>query len=428
MFVFSMKKLLKVFSFVVIYLFSLSVFGWMAFHVSKGDKNFGFLNEPVKFMYSFPDLFTTSVEEVKTLPPTFIKTYEHFEAINRLESDLIVLSTYSDANNTRSIVLMNLKNDSVYYKWNVENDYEVTDRIINPILFSGKELVYSFQGKELRRIDSLSDIIWRQDSIEAHHAMTLDADSNIWLCSFEPVYHALGMYKLDGRSVFYKDNYITKLDPETGSILYHKSISSILEENDRSNYLLKSASVLDPLHCNDVEPAPKTTAYYKEGDVFISLRQPSLVIHFRPSTDEIVNMIKGPFISQHDVDFLNDSTLVLFNNNYYTNSSTASMQPPPDFGNLAVAGDFYSNIVCYHFAHDSFSFLGDSIFRANRIFTETEGLMEFIDDSTYFVEEQNSGLIWVLRNDEVVYKNVLASQHKGHHHLPNWIRIIDYDE
>jgi hypothetical protein len=104
--------------------------------------------------------------------------------------------------------------------------------------------------------------------------------------------------------------------------------------------------------------------------------------------------------------------------------SDASKAPPKDSSRLQVAGDFYSNIIRYDFATGNISFIGDSVFRANKIFTNTEGLVDFIDPSTYFVEEQNTGLIWVIKDDEVIYKNVLASQHDGYHHLPNWIRII----
>lgn len=423
-----MQKVLKAFSFIVISLFTLSIFGWMVFHISQGDKNFGFFTGTVKFMYSFPDLFSRSVEEVNALPETFVPTPEDFEPINKLDSDLIVLSTYSDTSDSRSIILLNLKNDSVLYKWTVENPYEDYKRILNPLLFPEKNLVYSYDGKGLRRIDSLANIIWKQDNVDAHHSMNIDSNGNIWICTFAPVYYATGHYKLDGRSVFYKDNYITKIDPETGSILFHKSISKILTDNHLSNYLLKSAVVMDPLHINDVEPAFKSTPYYKEGDLFISARQSSFIMHYRPETDKVINMIEGPFVSQHDVDFLNDTTLVIFNNNYYSIRSTASFEPPEDSSLLENAGDFFSNIVCYNFNSKSFLFIGDSIFRENEIFTESEGLMEFINPTTYLVEEQNTGLIWVIKDDEVVYKNILKSQHEEYHHLPNWLRIVKHYE
>jgi hypothetical protein len=420
-----MKKILKTFSLIVIFLFTLSIFGWMVFHISEGDKKFGFLTGSVKFMYTFPDLFSQSVEEVKALPETFIKTPEDFKSINNLDSDFIVLSTYSDTSDSRSIVLLNLKNDSILYKWTVKNPFTEVYRILNPLLFPEKSLVYSFDNHTgLRRIDSLTNFIWKQDSIFAHHSMTLDSNGDIWICSFEPVYYATGLYKLEGRSVFYIDNAITKVDAETGRILFHKSITNILTENNLSNYILKSANVLDPLHINDVEPALKSTKYYKEGDLFISAKNSSFIMHYRPSTNKVMNIIEGPFASQHDVDFLNDNSLVIFNNNFYPVWSNGTKPPPKDSSRLVIAGDYYSNIVRYDFGNNSFSFIGDSVFRANKIFTGTEGLMEFVDPSTYFVEEQNTGLIWIIKDDKVLYKNVLKSQHEGYHHLPNWIRLI----
>ena len=424
-----MKKVLKTFSIVVISLFTLSIFGWMVSHITEGDKNYGFLTEPVKYIVAFPDLFSQSVEEVKRPPKTFIVTPKDFKPINKLNSDVIVLASYSDTTRLRSIVLLNLRNDSILYKWTVKNPYKVHKRIENPLLFPKKSLVFSFHDKpSLRRIDSLSHVIWKQDSIFPHHSMNPDKNGDIWLCTHQPVYYATGMYKLNGRSVFYNDDYITKVDAETGRIMFHKSVTEILRENNLSSYILKSSNIKDPYHINDVEPALKSTRYYRQGDLFISSRNLSIIMHYRPSTNKVIKIIEGPFTSQHDVDLLNDSTLVIFNNNFYNLGILGSKEPPKDSSRLEFAGDFYSNIVRYDFCNDSLSFIGDSIFRENNIFTGTEGLVDFIDPSTYFVEEQNSGLLWIIKNNQVIYKNVLASQHKGYHHLPNWTRIIKHDE
>ncbi|MGB0432214.1 MAG: hypothetical protein ACPGLV_17190, partial [Bacteroidia bacterium] len=118
-----MKKILSIFSTIIISLFFLSLFGWMVNQISTKNKKFGFVTEPIKFMYSFPDLFKQSVKEVKSLPRTYIKTYEHFEPVNKLKKDLIVLTTHSDTSDTRSIVLMNLKNDSILKRWKIENPW-----------------------------------------------------------------------------------------------------------------------------------------------------------------------------------------------------------------------------------------------------------------------------------------------------------------
>ena len=37
-------------------------------------------------------------------------------------------------------------------------------------------------------------------------------------------------------------------------------------------------------------------------------------MHYRPATGEVVELIEGPFISQHDVDIESDSTIIFFNN------------------------------------------------------------------------------------------------------------------
>lgn len=423
-------KILKSFSILIIVLFSLSVYGWMVKHIEKGDKKFGLLTKPVKSLYAFPELFKKSVEEVKTLPKTFVKTPENFEAINRLENDVVALITYSDKNNTRSIDLINLRNDSVLHHWSVKNPFKKDHhRIVHPILLANNHIIYSFMGKAIHRIDAESNLVWKQDRIESHHSMNFDDNGDLWICSYDAkVWISTGYYDINGKTIFYLDQYITKIDPETGNKLFHKSIADILKENNLSNYLIKSANTKDPIHLNDVQPALKTTQYYNKGDLFLSLRQPSIVIHYRPETNKVIDIIEGPFVSQHDVDFYENNALVLFNNNSHTLGNKESMKPPRDSSKLIYSGNFHSDIIKYDFESKSSVILHDSLFKAHELFTHTEGLMEYLAPNTIFVEEQNSGVLWIFENNKVIYKNVLQSQHEGYHHLPNWTRIIkDYE-
>ncbi len=424
-----MNKILKTFSIIVISIFSLSLFAWIVHHVSLGDKNFGVVNKVVESVYSFPDLFKQSVNEVKRPPKTFVATPDDFEPINKLKSDLKVLTAYSDTGRFRSIELLNLKNDSVLYKWKIKNPYKKHTRIINPILLPDKSVIFGFDGfSGLMKIDSLCNLIWSQDSVQVHHSMNLDNNGDVWVCTFKSTSYTPGTYKINGRQVFFKDNYITKIDGESGKILFNRSLTEIFTNNHLAPYLIKSGVVKDPIHLNDIQPALKSTANYEEGDLFISMRNPSLIIHYRPVEDKVIRVIEGPFASQHDVDFYDDQSIVFFNNNSYSVSSEESRAAPNDMKNVVEAGDFYSNIVYYNLDSHEFSFIGDSVFRVNQIYTGTEGLVDFIDPETYFVEEQNSSVLWVIQNNEVVYKNVLKSQYKGYHHLSNWTRIIkDYE-
>ncbi|MAC96317.1 MAG: hypothetical protein CMC96_12555 [Flavobacteriales bacterium] len=426
-----MKKALTVLSSIIIVLFILALYGWMVNQIGTGKKKFGFLTEPIKFMYSFPDLFKTSVKEVKTLPKTFIPTPKNFKPVNKLNKDLNVLISYSNKKDNRSIVLMNLKNDSILKSWDIENPFKKTNRIWHPILYPDGSLLYKLDDEQSGLIMQGPDgkIIWKNKKVIPHHSMNLNKEGDIWSCTNRR-WMSGGQYYLAGEEVRYNDFRITKYEKETGKILFDKSITEILAENNIGNYVLKTNISKDPLHLNDVEPALKTTEFYQEDDVFLSLRNISVILHYRPSTNELIDVIEGPFIHQHDVDFLNDSTLVLFNNNTFKNWSgqhvakTHKLKNPKE---VVKAGTFQSNLMSYNLRTKEFKSIGDSVFKANDIHTTTEGLVEFLNKDTYFVEEQNSGLLWVIKNDEVIYKNVIKSQHKGHHHLPNWARVVSHE-
>lgn len=421
-----MNKLAKILASVIIGLAVLSLFGWMSVQIASQNKEFGFLTEPIKQLYSFPELSVASVEEAKTLglPKTFMKTPENFQEINKLKKDLVVLSAYSDTGNSRTVALINLRNDSVLRKWTFSDPIEDHERIFHPLLMPNGDLVYSFKGKSLMRVDPSSNLIWKQDQIWPHHAKELNSEGDIWVNTYTPGYRATGVYRINGKKVFFKDESITKIDGETGEILFQKSIAEILKENGLSNYLLKSGSMSDPIHTNDVQPALKTTEFYHEDDVFISAKQLSAILHYRPQTNELIRVIEGPFVSQHDVDFYDDNSLVFFNNNYYISPMNNYWEDPKSDSSLVFAGDLYSNIVKYDFNTESFSFLADSVFKSNQIFSMTEGLIDFYEPNTCLVEQQNAGVLWVIKDDEVIYKDVLKSFHEGYHHLPNWTRVV----
>ncbi|MEM7160893.1 MAG: arylsulfotransferase family protein [Bacteroidota bacterium] len=423
-----MNKVLKIFSTAVIILFVLSVFGWMVDQISNKNKSFGILTEPIKFMYSFPDLFNESVEEVKTLPRTYIHTPTKFKSVNKLKKDLIVLITHSDEGDKRTVKLLNLRNDSIFREWTLDNPWDEVARIVNTIYLENGSLIYNYYYKGrpgLVRLDSVGNTLWKNDSLVIHHGMNLGSDGHIWTCSVLRG-AASGFYTRDGKKNFYDDNRITKFDVSSGEILFDKSVTEILVENNLSNYILKSSALDDPLHLNDIKPALKTTDSFNEDDLFISLRNISCVIHYRPSSNELIQIIEGPFINQHDVDFLNDSTLTIFNNNTYVDKSRPPQEPHNLDWRLKDAGSFYSNIVSYDLKNDVFEFIGQNVFQRNTIFTLNEGLAEPLAPDTFFIEEQNSGKLWVISGEEVIYKNVLNSQHEGYHHLPNWTRIVSY--
>jgi hypothetical protein len=86
----------------------------------------------------------------------------------------------------------------------------------------------------------------------------------------------------------------------------------------------------DPTHLNDIQPVLADGPYWKKGDLFVSLRNISSIMLYRPSTDQIVWMKRGPWLSQHDVDILDDHRISVYDNNVQDRGAGGcfSMAPP----------------------------------------------------------------------------------------------------
>src|SRR5690606_40126395 len=57
--------------------------------------------------------------------------------------------------------------------------------------------------------------------------------------------------------------------------------------------------------------------------LFLSFRHMSMIMLYRPATDEIVWKKQGPWLAQHDVDILDATRIGVFNNNAYDRGTDA---------------------------------------------------------------------------------------------------------
>ena len=48
----------------------------------------------------------------------------------------------------------------------------------------------------------------------------------------------------------------------------------------------------EPIHLNDIEPVLKDGKFWKKGDLFLSSRSQSAIIHYRPKLNKVVNYLK----------------------------------------------------------------------------------------------------------------------------------------
>jgi hypothetical protein len=196
---------------------------------------------------------------------------------------------------------------------------------------------------------------------------------------------------------------------QNGKILLNKSVIEILIENKifDDNHYKKFRNSGDPIHLNDIEPVLFDSEYFKKGDIFLSIRDQSAIMHYRPETNKIINYIKGPFAMNHDVDIISNKEISIFNNN-----------------NFVIDNEF-SNVLIYNFETKKFKKLFDINLKKDNFKTETNGQSEILDDFSLIVNENNHGRI-ILYNSfgkkEWEFVNKDINDDIGY---TGWIRIIE---
>lgn len=429
------KRGAKVLTQIVALLAVLSVFGWMSKHRAKGDRDFGWANGWVEALSGFPDLFQRSVEQMRQLPQTYVPTPPEFEPLNHLEQDVLTLTVYSNADEGRQFAVRNLRNGKELYRWVLPDTLGPLKphwRVHHPLLLEEKSVVSFITNRSpMFRLDSLSNVVWRQDSLSFHHAVNRAANGDLWACAMQwerggPYIAYRGRYLMGDKQVNFLDNSVARIDAKTGHILEVHSMAEVLRSNGLEHLILRSGDAQDPLHLNDVQPALSTGAHFEQGDLFLSFRNLQCVLQFRPATGAVVRVIDGPLAAQHDVDIVNDSTLAIFNNNAQENMGvyTNEGHKYPISKEQQELAHYHSEITLYDLGTETFRPLYRDLMAAEGIMTFSEGLQEALPGGQWFLEEQNSGLLWVVGPEGVMYRDVHASHHAGHHHLPNWSRVL----
>ena len=208
----------------------------------------------------------------------------------------------------------------------------------------------------------------------------------------------------------FHDYAIIKINSD-GKILYKKSVIEILIENEifPDNFALSSALSSDtsPLYTNDIEPALSDSEYWQQGDVFISIRHQSAIVHYRPSTNKVINYITGPFAKQHDVDIISDKEISIFNNNNF------------------LVDNEYSEVVIYNFETKKFRTLFNNQLKENNFKTTTGGLSHIFNDGSLMVEEQNHGRIILFNNEGEKEWEFVNKDKNGDIGSVTWSRIIE---
>ena len=434
-----LKKILTSAAFIVVIFTFLSVYGHLVIvftnHNNTGNLFYRAFNSYILFPKKVHEVLISN--EWKGIPPTYIKRDTSFKQINKLTYDLYGLrSHYVNKLDRWQVDLFNFKNDSILHVWKLEKeDFNFTRRQYenaapnSPILLEDRSLLL-FCGNtfNLFRLDDRSQILWHNKSRNFHHSMNLANDGNIWVCTSN--IRGIRDNRYSGVKS-YKDDFITKISVESGEVIYEKSISQILIENGYKNFIYGvhhdgfSRGTIDPLHLNDIEPALYDSQYWKKGDLFISLRNISVILVYRPIDNKIVHLLYGPFLNQHDVDILSPEEISIFNNNVTTTGQKVPFSREFETPTIYQDSFYNSEILIYDFTDSSYKQYVPNHFEDERIQTRSQGLSEILNNGDVYVESQNNGKVYILNDEEVVLAKQFDAPIKNMIHRPHWIRIYE---
>jgi len=347
------------------------------FYIKKIPLNGYFNKSDILLKHKHKKKFTWFITKKRSIL-LVLPRYDHFEKRSLVE--IIDLNNFHTIHTYRhNIDEMNLlvKNKKYFPGLNTLGNSKKFLYWDPLILEDGSLICNGNPGPEFK-MDLNSNLKWINDKLIFHHSKMLDHEKNYWVCG-----------RLTNRSKILKNNSLNEVDDDAivkmnvnGEILYQKSLIEILFENKLwdKNKILELKKIYHPIHLNCIEPVFENTKFWKKGDVFINLKHQSQIILFRPSTNQVLESIKGPFSMQHDIKIISKNKISIFNNNNFL------------FENK------FSEIVIYDFETKKFKKIFNKELKKEKFKTYLSGKSKILKDGSLFVEEARHGRIILFNN------------------------------
>lgn len=287
--------------------------------------------------------------------------------------------------------------------------------IVHPIMEADGSLVFKDFDSPMVKVDPCSRTQWTVYG-SYHHALERDAEGHYWnIVRQVPASVAFA-------SAGYEDDTLVRLSTE-GDVLFKKSLAEILIENDLGYMVYPFIPYNDdPFHLNDIQPVLSDGPYWKQGDLFLSMRNQSTILLYRPETNKILWFKRGPWMAQHDVDVLNDTQISVFNNNA---GGGVVPDDQPDIGRFVIGSN---EAMIYDFATDTVTSPYAEAFQKNDIRTPIQGLQRILSNRDIFVEETNFGRALVMNAGGEVKWSYVNRGADGTVYGLHWSRYVEGEE
>ncbi|WP_193143322.1 MULTISPECIES: arylsulfotransferase family protein [unclassified Meridianimarinicoccus] len=259
----------------------------------------------------------------------------------------------------------------------------------------------------LSRVDACNRIVWINDDYLFHHSTEVDTDGSLWVAT---VLNPPSIARVNKEE--FLDDAITHVSAE-GEVLMVRSVADILLKQGMHNFVFgRDEYLANPIHLNDIQPVTADGPYWKKGDLFLSLRNPSMIALYRPSEDRIVWSKSGPWSHQHDVDVLDDHRIAVFNNNSY------EAYPIPWIPD-------HSEVLVYDFDTQTVTSPWGDVLAEMALRSATEGLQQIRASGEIMIEEQNAGRLFALDADQSLLWEYINRDEEGYQARLGWSRFLE---
>ena len=203
---------------------------------------------------------------------------------------------------------------------------EWDEDIHGSLLYPNGDVVFNFEYRGLVKVDRCSRVIWRL-RYQTHHSVDIDSRGDLWVPGRRIRWGPSSKFPL--YSPPFAEEFLLKVSPD-GEIIKSISILDIIYNSkyegilfaDREAEIDSIVRDFDPyadiVHMNDIEvldgEAAKEFPLFEEGYLMVSMRVINTIVVIDPDSERIVWSMTGPFIRQHDPDFMADGHISVFDN------------------------------------------------------------------------------------------------------------------
>ncbi len=409
--------------------------GVLALNAQRGHPALGDLSDPIVAVLDAPQTLKDAVE--LALDPTQATRAPDQRHAGESEftwgqapgawadAPYLLINRY-DGDRMRAVSdLVDLRSQDLVHTWDFDTDPFIADldfesrftdlardkntlrfQNVHAMLHADGSIVTLSHASPLMKFGPCGDLDWASTDAVFHHSIERDAEGFYWVpVHMEPQVAGFG-------GPMFLDDGIARVSPE-GELVYARSLAQIFEKNGLAVYLTGMADHdEDPLHLNDIQPVLEDGELWRRGDLWLSMRNRSMVALYRPETDEILWWHIGPWSYQHDVDIVDDRRITVFDN--------AATRGRSIVRTADVSGKWIVDVV-----DNTFSRVQPEQFARREIRASFSALSDLLPDGKVMVEESPAGRLVIFDDAGTDHVTFVNRAEDGTVYALNWSRIVD---